>query len=368
MGDKTIPEHINEDMVRILHTVEGKGLNKDAPVTALVAVKTNLDAFIEETRKWDVPFDWKTEQMTFDKHLKDWSKAIKGIQNLQDNIHRIYRDTKAATAALKKKWHEQKAKVVKWVDKSTTNAVDVLSSMYGELLYQRAYPPEEIGIESPWVCRASSEDLLKGDAATFKEEPIIFVPIDSGAGTVEHATHLDQSYYDFMKRIIPNVRERIESATQALSKPKVKQGMVLGTLVIQGGHFPWNGKTEEDCDFFRPLDGLPTFVLTKRCMFQDLSTLPNCFRGLSMMMTSCSGDVCVFFITPTQFAEHPDIKSWLTKCESKEVAKNPAAVLHEGESCFVPSGWIPLWLPLPDDVDLMQKRPSLAARGRNSQG
>jgi len=112
---------------------------------------------------------------------------------------------------------------------------------------------------------------------------------------------------------------------------------------------------------------VPEVVISKRVLFMDVRGFSNPFRGHSMWFKCLTGKIIVFMVSPSQHIANPDLKAWLKSADLKAVHHNPAVIMDAQDSLYIPVGWIPLWITLPDDDRLWQKRPQLSARGKNAQ-
>ena len=367
VGEKTYEDHLRHQLVPYKDEDSASTIKIDSSCKKAVEAKSALEAFGEESKKFETPFNYEVELMQRLHTLKDaWEKAHSGLENCADNIHRLAFDAKGAKASQKKKWHEQKQKVVNFIRGGGTGLVPLLSSIFGEMAYERASDPTKVGIPITWEC--PKFDMQDGDTkATLFKEPFVWRARPNGeTGAVD-------PFFDAIASVMTNLKDeytkRIASLKKDLAVKTCKHGAFMGLVPYTSGNaFQYNGIGDKKVDWFTDVvDTGCEVVITKRCLFLELSGLGNALRGHSMYLKSLTSTLAVFIVSAEQFGEHHDIKSWLSTCDAKEVEGNYATLLDKDDIMYVPMGWIPIWMSLPTDVDMFQPTPKLAARGRTAQ-
>jgi len=361
VGAATYEEHLKEQ----LHKAGGNAEHLDVSGVVQLATKVllSMTGFEDESKKWCVPLTWSEKLQQFNQILREWADAHRRLENVRDQIHRVVCDAKSENSDKKKSYHEQKHKVVEWFERSTTGLGSPLCTVFGTLCYYRAEKPETKGISKVWSIKELTVAEGMFGNQIFSEPKLVSAEI---ADDVDHPqrSYWHEALQDFFGAHKKVLDERWKGSVEKVVKQRT-QGSLVGTLVTSVD-FPFNTTEGPLKEYFHPVK-TPIVVASKRACFADLRSLSNGLRGHPLWMVSGNRDVAVFMVSPQQLVEHADLKAFLQKCDIKELQCNPAVIMKPRDALYVPIGWVPIWLVLPASVNLFNKRPQLAPRGRQAQ-
>ena len=94
---------------------------------------TALDEFAEGSKHWTAPLDFNETLSSLQTLVKSWDLAVKALENVRDQLHRVIQDSKGARADEKKHWHEQKKKLETYFVANATGAGLALCKVFAEL-------------------------------------------------------------------------------------------------------------------------------------------------------------------------------------------------------------------------------------------
>jgi len=254
--------------------------------------------------------------------------------------------------------------VIQYFDRSTTGLGNPLNTVFGTLCYYRAADPGGVGIERIW--KAVPELAIEGGAfatSVFSQPRLVSAEI------MDQPDHPDRTWWhckiqEFYVAHQAALEDRWKQSIDKVTKKRT-QGSMLGTMDVVN-EFPFNCEEGSMKDWFSAIK-VPLVVASKRAFFVDLRSNSNPLDGHPRWMMNGNHDVAVFLVSPDQFTEHSDMKTWIQKCDVKSLHGNLATLMKPRDSLFIPVGWVPIWCVLPKSVNLFSKRPQLAPRGRHAQ-
>ena len=260
-----------------------------------------------------------------------------------------------------------KKKVADYFDRTTIGWGNALIKVFSELCYYEADAPEPISVQRIWQV----EELVLGDEPNhtklFAEPKLVKAKRSENCEMLVPDTHWHKAILEFYKHYEKTLETRWKS-----QKPKVtdkrEYGSIVGTVDISGHKFPCNSTVAGQDAWFKVDEEVPMLVGSKRCLFADHRACSDAVRAHPLWLINGTCDVCIMFVSPEQHVANPDLKSWLQKVDVRDLHQNPACILRPQDACWVPAGWVPIWIVLPPDVNLYAKRPRLAQRGKPTKG
>ena len=346
---------------------EADNIDVHGKVAIAKKVVAQVEAMQEQSKHWASPLDYGEKLAEFKALMLEWDAAFRGLSNVRDQIHRVIADSKAALSGEKKTYHEQKQKNITFIAAQGSGISKNLASVFGELCYYKAFPPEKAGVTRVW---GMDELWAQGDSdpAEVFGEPRFITAIPPGSEPPEGvvATHYHTAISDFL-----HAHSKVLDQRWRAQKPKVvekaKIGAMVGTMDVTSKPFEWNSTTVGQTAWFDPVTDAPLLVASKRVLYCDPRVVSNPIRGHPMFFLNGTKDICMLLVSPTLHIANPDLRLWLQQCELKELTNLPAAILKPKDAAWIPTGWVPMWVPLPSDVNLYSKRPRLSARGKPAQ-
>ena len=199
-----------------------------------LAAKTALELFCTGTKKLEAPLSYGKLLDEFNVLLKSWNRALRGLENCRDCIHRLGVDQKGAAAAAKKTYHEQKQKIIAWISLKATGVPAELAFAYGELLYYRAAAPEPFGIPRKWQVDEFYMPLEGDPRAAFRDPPLFskYVLESDPKHTVWH-----KACATFHGLNHDAIMERFDAQVPKLTTQKKKYGATMGVTEVAGHVF-----------------------------------------------------------------------------------------------------------------------------------
>lgn len=333
------------------------------------AARGTLESFSEDTKKWKHSLTFSEQREAFEKLVESWGAALDELDGCRDCLKRCSEDSKAGKSQARKAWHENKAKISKWLESSGNNIPGNLAKVMGEVVYADAHDPAHVGIADtyrapPEFGPAGEDDTrdsyFSGPKTVLAKE----VGGQDGAAPSPSPWHAAvRSYFDTHKEAIAQRKETQEGKL----KNAPDQAAIVGTVDTSSSISQLGGADDGAKKWFEDLTFTREVVVSTRCMFLDLTVRGNFLRGHSQWIKIWHGSVACFLVSPEQFEKNNDLQAWLAGCDLDDLKGNMAMILRAGSAIFVPTGWSMIYVGLPTDVDLRAAVPKLAPRGRQAQ-
>jgi len=226
-------------------------------------------------------------------------------------------------------------------------------------IYDFAKKPSEVDLPlTPWVPELT-EEALQTRATCFKCPYKVSGRFGTEGGIV--ATHYHTMFRDYGTLQEPEIQAIYKTERTKLSKNKALGGSLAAMDYNEALKF-------DPADGDKCFDGLivPSKVVlfTGKALLQDVTRTGWVFKGLPCWLTVHRGIVGAIILTAEEVESHSDLSAWLKAGDGSLLKDNQVAVLHAGDSMFIPCGASPIFCGLPDDKDFTAEVPKLAVRGR----
>ena len=331
-------------------------------------VANNLDKsryamkqYAVEAERWKAPKNVDPLKAEYSKLLQAFDNCIFLAKDVLECAKEAKLDQQGAAIGAKKNWHNQRDKIVSFVQKEGAGICDALARVIADALYSLAVSPETVGLQPV----LHDLELVLGPlatVATFARVCVLTQPPD-GASQEERdtKTYLHRALADFAKGHLVSIKAKAKICEDDMAATKGPQSMC--TMDVAGHDLGWNDTAH--VDWFTPIGVVKHLIFRKLCMFFDYSIASFPFRLHPMIITMYSGRAVVACVPETDAVRNnSDFPGWLARLHCNAFAKNEACILEEGDSIWLPLGTVGLIVGIPTGVDWTAETPKLAPRGK----
>ena len=257
----------------------------------------------------------------------------------------------------------------KYVVGNSVGIWDALCKAMAELLYCEAAPPKKVGISSTReACRLLDVSAADTRETLFGEPLVVRRPDrDEANGLQPCGNRFQQALSDWD---VGN--EQVFTARRDAQLPKLLatlDGAILGTIRC-AVKFGYDGASEggdaAPSWFEKPGADDPgdAVFITKRALFTDLHAKKNPLRGMSGWLHVTHGRVVIFLIPPHMLVQDGDLSQFFKKAKLGDLSDIQGLVLERGDSVWLPLGFTPIWIGVPNNPEFRNENPKLVARGK----
>ena len=361
------PEYLQAQAV--VHNANPKAdtANYQSVVLKAKQARASLMAFSSETHGWKVPFEFTPMRTQLESLLREWDDAIWECEDVKASFNRLRKEGKNDNAAARKTFQENKTKIAVWFDRVGITLPKEITKAMAEAIYHHHQNADDVGVKSNFVCRNIEIDEEVNREFTFGQpwvERSMTIAAWKDAVDNKEGSSFAKALWAFMAQNAEALRDK---ATRMSLKLLATDALRIGVVPVQGDAYAWNGRGGA-IDTMKPVDSFPSIVIVQRALLGNWNIPTQPFRGLCYLMTCVLGRACILVLPPALAAEiGPDLYRYLDSLESQEKLLGCfAAYVEDGDSVFVPWGFVPLWWGVPDEPQLKVANPKLSARGRKA--
>ena len=367
MSGKGYDDYLEELFVSVKDREDSDHADLPAALHTGRKAYTDLDLFSKESSKWKAPFDTTAAAQRLNELCRSMKAAIQALDRCRDCVQLMARTGRKDIQAAKKRWHENKAKVLKWLQASGVNIAPILCKVFAEIIYAVAAPPSECGITVTFVI--DQLEIIDGDTRESVFSTPLLVPAPTaadGTATLTYASVWQRAIKQFADDTTADFAARRDSQ---VAKLIAKNGpAMIGTVESKDHEFKPNGITDTGADgphwFEVPTTPVPDVCITKRCLLLDNAASRDPFRCNACWIRVFHGRIVALILPPTLYLEHQDLNPWLKGGSLTDLETCKGCIVNQGDALFVPRGYVCLWIGLPNEKELSSAKPKLAIRGK----
>ena len=310
----------------------------DLPVLSskLATCKKALLEWRANSDQWPNDVNWVDERAGLRRRVDDWREAIRTLCRRRTALDEIVDIMEKERNIAKIESRKQRDRARSWL---TSKAVcDAVAKSSGDINRSLHTTPHSVDIQLAPASFTSPCPLTAFD------EPLICVKPSSVEANSRDAwqTMLAAHYTENKDNVIGKKKD----LTDFMKKNKL-QGAMATISPVHALDFPLE-RVQEDPQC---LAGLKMIVWCKETFTYSVTVEMLKYRTSPMFITQYSMHSIIILLDPPTVDEHSDLQQWILSLDAEGLYRFPTIFLEEGSSLYVPMGWVPIVLSVPQCVD-----------------